>query len=431
MGPSQRPWQAVLLGSVDGRSEAVCEGPVAADGTWSCAKASYERKYQLRLRSASGDVWYTDPESFVFDEAHRQRRIEVGIEPVRGRVTLGRTSLSAQVTFGTAHGAESIVLKANEEGLFEGLLPRIGRWRIGVSADVPRVVRVVEIDVGHLESASETNAEIALPVAGVSGEVVDERGEPAGRGFVALVRRRSQEVIQERFEGGPFRLAGLVEGEYDVQASGRTFESERILLTVGRDHIEPDFLRIVVRKHVTWKGRVVSGDGRSVIGARLFASAAAPPPAELETPRLVTDADGRFEIPVRETISEICLIVAPNGFATRLARLASRPDEHVLPVQQAGGSLVLEIPSGPRTEPRFHLLFQNGCATPPEFFRLAERRTVNGRHRFSIQNMEAGSYSLCAVSPAELESYKSGEPTFPQCQRGVLAPLGALELKLP
>ncbi len=139
--------------------------------------------------------------------------------------------------------------------------------------------------------------------------------------------------------------------------------------------------------------------------------------------------------PVLGGTSETCLAIASGSFAARLARLQVTDDEQVVALNGPGGMLVVDSPywTAKRLDEKLLALFHSGCAVSPGFLPIVRRgsRTDSGtRLSFTIPNVDAGSYSYCAVNRVELAAYSGGPPNFETCASGTLAPGSSLNLTL-
>lgn len=158
------------------------------------------------------------------------------------------------------------------------------------------------------------------------------------------------------------------------------------------------------------------------------------PPGFSQLAATSSGIDGRFSTPIRDSIQDGCVLIDPPGLSKRIARVSwaeqGTGDETVqLPVGNTGGVLNLSYPRGKLPGERFALLFTPQCSIVP--FSLRNFKEDGGRFTFSIPGVEAGEYSLCAVSYADLSSFRGGTPQFPGCVRGLLPAFGSLELTIP
>jgi hypothetical protein len=124
------------------------------------------------------------------------------------------------------------------------------------------------------------------------------------------------------------------------------------------------------------------------------------------------------------------LAVFAPGFATRVVRLPVQNEEQQIPVDQNGGTLIIDQPSDPNAfVTRRPVLYKSGCALFPGLLR---EKWNKGKDRTLIvgAGVEAGEYSLCMLSYAEMNGYAGGKPGLTSCAQGALQPFGALTLKV-
>ncbi len=92
------------------------------------------------------------------------------------------------MAFGGASGTTSVLMFADDEGLFQGSLPRSGSWQVDVKSrgfGVHRRLRAVEVEPAA--GSSRAWVEIELPGTRLEGEVVDAQGRGIDRATVMAV----------------------------------------------------------------------------------------------------------------------------------------------------------------------------------------------------------------------------------------------------
>jgi hypothetical protein len=427
--PSGQPWHVLLYAQRADHLDIAADSDAALDGSWRMAGLTSGRSYLVNVKTSRGELWYTDSESFTLQSPPQKRFVELEVERIQGLVTLGKQPLSATLTFGAVHGMESTEVKSNERGIFEGTLPRLGAWKVLVDSHSPSVRRVVDVSVARSKSDSGNNVEIHLPSDALAGEILDKEGNTVPKAILNVQKRLSQEFIQKHVEGGAFRLEGLADGEYEVEAEAPRMDSEKYVVTVSEHEVDPGFLQIVVKPRRAVQGRITSPSGSGAMGGAVQRLAPGAVPGMLGPPTSA-DADGRFIAYVSEALQEVCLAVFAPGFATRVVRLPVQDEEQQIPVDQNGGTLIIDQPTDPNAfVTRRPVLYKSGCALFPG---LLKEKWAKGKDRTLITGtgVEAGDYSLCMLSYAEMNGYAVGKPGFSSCVHGTLQPFGALTLKI-
>lgn len=427
--PSGQPWHVLLYAQRADHVEIAGDSDAALDGSWRMAGLTSGESFLVNVKTSNGALWFVDSESFTLQSPPEKRLVELGVERVQGLVTLGKQPLTATLTFGAVHGLESTVVKSNESGIFEGTLPRLGAWKVLVDSNAPPVRRIVDALVARSTSESGNNVEIHLPSDALEGEILDKEGNALAKALLTAARRLSTEVIQKRVEGGTFRLEGLADGEYEVRAEAARMNSEKYVVTVSQHEVDPAFLRIIVRPHRAVRGRITSPSGNGAMGGAVQGLSPGGVPGILAAPTSA-DADGRFTEYVSEALPEVCLVVFAPGFATRVIRLSVLDEEQQIPVDQNGGTLIIDQPADPNAfVTRRPVLYRSGCALFPGHLK---EKWNKGKDRTLITGtgVEAGDYSLCMLSYAEMTGYAGGKPGFSSCVHGTLQPFGVLTLKI-
>lgn len=427
--PSGRPWRVLLYGERADHVDVAADSDAALDGLWRTTDLTGGQSYLVNVKTSSGELWYTDSESFTLQSPPQKRFVELAVERIQGLVTLGKQPLSATLTFGAVHGMESTVVKADERGIFEGILPRLGAWKVLVDSHSPSVRRIVDVNVARLTSDSGNNVEIHLPSDALAGEILDKEGNLVPSAIVSATRRLSHELIQKRVDGGTFRLEGLADGEYEVGAEAPRMNSDKYVVTVSEHEVDPGFLQIVVNPHRAVRGRITSPSGSGAMGGAVQSLSPGALPGMLGPPTSA-DAGGRFTVYVSETLQDVCLVIFAPGFATRVVRLPVQDEEQQIPVDQNGGTLVIDQPTDPNAfVSRRPVLYKSGCALFPG---TLKEKWAKGKDRTLITGagVEAGNYSLCMLSYAEMNGHAVGKPESSSCVHGTLQPFGALTLKV-
>lgn len=374
------------------------------------------------VETSRGQKW---AESWIeVDRPFVRQALELSQYRVSGRVRLGNEPLAATLVFGGTHGSVSIPIASDASGEFEGLLPRLGPWRIEVRAESPPVLRDLDENL-VADSDGESRVEIRLEDGRIHGAVRDEEGHIVERATLLLTPLGSKGVSSRPSPDGGFDFRGLALGRYQLRAETSDAEGEETVeLTLEQGEKEVD---VVLRKADTLRARIVSPTGAGVPFATIQPLPFSPS-ARLFPRRTSTDEEGRFEIPVPKGAAGGLLVVFAPGFALRVAEFRGVPKERMeMPVDTLGGALTLRSPHAWGSVP---LVRHRGAVFPIVLFDFAngvDRSHDTSGLTLSVPLVEPGDYTLC---PGGEEAYAAlvsgGEP--PGCVTGFLAGRGGLTL---
>lgn len=344
-GPDGRPWRVDTIEiPAEGRSE-IRSAPPLVGGFLSWNGLGKGRRYRIRLLTDAGVPWYVDEQPFVADQAVIQRSIEPGSERTRGVVLQGKSPLkNAVLTFGGKHEEVQVRLLADRDGRFEGLLPRIGEWKVHVSATDPFVGREVKANVVRAADGYG-DVEVRLDDVAIRGEIVDEDGTLYERQVIFRIQETSaigrpyysDHVVQ----GGRFVVAGLPNGSFSANADLPDLVSDDVKFEVGADEETPP-LRVVLRPKKGMRLRVLSPAGKGLGGLRVVVLPSHANPDSFPEGTL-TDLDGRAYKAVSPSDSTRCVLLVGSDFGLPAAfgtvSVDGKETTHTLPA--SGGTLDL------------------------------------------------------------------------------------------
>lgn len=427
--PSGKPWTVVLIAHRNDREiEDMVEGAADPSGVWRKEGLRSGVAYRLQVRTAEGARWWSEEEPWVLGPEGGVKNVEPGFEEIRGRVLLGKTPLAAKLVFGGEFEGVSVPLRSGEEGAFEGVLPRLGRWTVTVDSAHPTVKRKLDVDVAR--DGGRGWVEIRLTNGNLQGRVVDEEGRLVPRALVTVQRKGSSGWDRKWIDGGAFEWEGLEPGSYVLGALAADREGGPVEAEVG-DGGAP--VQIVLRRQGSLRGRVVTEQGTGVVGAVIRRLAAPDFPGEALAANALSDAEGRFRIALRPGTPDVCLAVFPPGLGARMVRVAVTDDEVAIPVREDGGRLLLEYDKA--TDAALGLVYHAGCFTAPILFVSkvpgSTREALGDRWRLSTPGLEPGAYSLCMTERDQLPSWDRDRPPSARCDAGTLYPGGTLRLGVP
>ena len=420
-------WRVQLLEeSADGRKP-VDEGPVGADGTWETRAIRRGGHYRVRVATAAGEGWYADEKSFEWDGTDGVREVRLGSSAFRGTLFLGKTRLTARVTFVDRDGLVSVPFSTKTDGTFEGVLPRDGWWNVEVSSDRPHFARAFEVKVDPVfRDGTPPDVELRVKSRAIEGEIVDFRNRRVPLATLS-VSGGARSFDPFKVEDGAFRWERVVDGWMSVYASSAGATglemSPRSTVRVEGGWVDPGFVALEIRPTYVLRGRTVRASGDAVPGARVRLLGATSYGSR------VAGADGRFQLTVRGGGETACLLVVDPTKAARLVRVPASETEQDVPVAEPAGTLSLDLPAA-GTPNRIGVLVANGCRL--SWFQLREiPGAVSGGtiYRAGATFLaSAGAYALCGVSYGELD--EDGDIPPEACVSGTLPPGGTLGLRL-
>lgn len=221
---------------------------------------------------------------------------------------MGKEPLRARLVFGGRHSNISIPFESDEDGAFEGELPRLGEWRLLVTAATPKLERELRVEVRRLPQAEHASLTVALGRSRISGEVVTEKGDPVAEGLIDLNVGGSLE--QHRFSAGTFSIEGVEPGRVLLRAASGEGWSEPVTAHLTEDDDAPP-VRLVVKRVRRLEGRVLDVTGRPIVGALVVQADPARYP--FGAMRTRTDVEGAFSFIAPQGAPEAGLAVVVRG----------------------------------------------------------------------------------------------------------------------
>lgn len=410
--PDGSPWRVQLMElNGDRVVDMTADTPASVGGTWVRENLGASGKYIVRVLTGTRQRWWADDVPFSPEGTPFMKRVVLEVEPVSGRIALGGKPLRSRIVFGKENRNVSIGLESDEEGSFSGFLPRLGKWPIAVIAESPTIRRELDVDV-RKGVGGRGVVEIALTDKALQGEIVLEDESPAPKAILTVVSADKKEHVQNRVEGGTFRLDGFEPGDYILSAEGPGLVSDSVRSTLPSEG-DASPVRIVLRKNSVLHLRVASADGAGVVGAAVWLI------QELSSGKSsrtnTTDANGRVWFYVSPTTERQCVAVVAPPYAFRLLSLPVTAEEQTIEEMQGGGTLTLKYPAP--SEKGYPLLQHGGCAVHPSLLAMIARKPGG-----TVENIEPGQYQLCIRDP--------GNPLAADaaCAQGWLAPFGTLNL---
>jgi hypothetical protein len=392
-------------------AERAVQGRVDAGGVIEVPEQTPGR-FLATLTDGSGSV-YARRDLDIRTRQDADVLVEVPLVPVRGRVLLGEEPLPSDLWFGGRDGMVRVKIAGDDEGTFEGVLPRDGTWPVRVVGRSPKLEAQVAVEVRDEELT------VRVPDTTVRGIVVDPGGGPVDQVEITATSF-AQGVTLRADSDGSFVFRGLPESAIVFQArdlrTGRRSRGVQSLLKAGSSG-EPVELWLEPDKRVA--GRVVTR-GAPVIGARVTAIALFDETGNAQA-RTVTNEHGAFELQLPAAARRAQLLVGAPGRTLQNYDVELTGEPLVLELDAVGGTLLLAWPKGD-----FPVLARAGVPLGvPDLTAWARGQgEVWQGQRLRVPNAAPGPYKLCTMKTVKDENGVAR----PRCREGTLAPGGTLSL---
>lgn len=433
-----RPWRLRLYprDSPRGRLREPRAGPAGVDGRWLQTELP-PGSYNLAVEGGEQGRWHEEEVEITGPETSIE--ISLPLVQVAGRVSLDGEPIPSLLMFGGRRGSPQVWLRSNEEGEFEGVLPREGEWPLEVVLHEDGTVQELDpVEVFKTSDGSPTVLEIKIPDTLLAGEVSDAEGEPVV-GARVTARRADRPSVQASDANsgtdGEFAFRGLAEGDYLVSARrldptrplGLDSESPGVEVTVREDRPVRD-VELVLEGRKTVRGVVLSSAG-PVAGALVkVRPRTKSPAASTYIDERVTGPTGEVKADVPGSTIGVTVIVDPPGFPTSFGHIplaGNGAGTLRFQVAEAGGRLVVILPRSVQEGwPGSPILHHEGSFVPLPALGVRgrqERSTdpeLGEVVRWTHPSLAYGSYTLC---PSGLVDQR--------CSSGYLQPDGELVLR--
>ncbi len=421
--PRGRPWILRLLlrqRAATNLSRTVEESAASTEGQWR-REGLQHGSYVLQVSDVDGSSWlredvevHADPKTIF---------LTAPVVPVEGHVSMGDESIEATLVFGSTQGSERIRLQSDEEGDFEGYLPREGVWPIDLVFDEEdgQAMAIEPVEVERSSGQRVARLDIELPDTRLQGRVV-ARGEPVPEAFIAIVRegeegeKKSRQAVFASDEEGEFEIFGFPPGSLLVHGYLGQRSSPWLRVDI-QEGLETPVLVVELTEKIELGGQVLFGsDG--VPGVQLLAYPTVTDASSFAlTAKAFSNADGSFSLSLPSSTIAMDLLVIPPGFAAHWGRWPVGAGS-VPPIIQLTAEIGrLQVGPAGATGDGF-LLFE-GSSMPLSLLRttmLPLGRVAFDGEGFVFEKMKPGNYSYCLGD---------------QCNSGYLSPSGELLLTLP
>ena len=432
--PLGRPW-LLTVGQLDdaGVLQVRAEDEATAEGTWR-STALEPGHYLASIGDLSGGDW--TERWFEVASGMRPIFMEVPVVAVEGQLRVGDEPLQTTLVFGSTQGKQRIPMETDEEGRFEGSLPREGMWPLDLvpPGDLQLNQALDPVEVRRRPGTSTAFLDLRLPDTRLAGIVMAD-GEPVPRARMAIVREgddKRRDAILLADDDGEFELLGLSPGVLHAHAYSRGRKSPWVRVELEEDLIQPE-LHLELEHRIELSGLVLSPTG-PVPGADVAIWPTLHDGSFRLLERATTGVDGSFpaEVPAGAVRADF-LVMAP-GFAHRLLTAEVKaPDPalsqgippQIIQVEAAAGALILDGIAPQGNLPTDTVLLYDRTRFPLDLLLqmlLPKGGIVPRDGALALPQMAPGSYGLCSGSPSE--------DTF-DCPGGYLPPGGELRLGFP
>lgn len=433
--PAGASWTAVFQNLEASPSDASLLRQVPEDGALHLDLA--EGVYLLVIQG-DGQRWYGEEVEVRAPTARLDVRLPA--VRVRGRVRLGRSPLAAaSLQFGRRQSTTSVELRSNEDGVFEGFLPKAGVWPVYIEAPRPPVRRSLK-GVELQESGDGIyTADIDLPYTQLAGQVVDESFQPATEAITKVRPVGSDDISFQTMvdEYGRFEAWGLPDGPALLSASAPGPRmADPLLVTPSRGDSPVTRVQVVVRPTRTLKAQILmEGSDSPLAGAFVKVTPLSPTPS-LGSPILTTDVEGRFEALLPSGTQAVDVTFGTLRYSYQMLRIDPlKAAETTLRLEPTGGRLVLEFAQA-EDQGQALALFHQGAIELVSALGAIDAEHGQGHaddphvRRVTLTPLASGQYSACFL-PTAFVTKSQGQPSPAQCASGTLSPGGELYLRVP
>ena len=379
--------------------EPAFRGPASREGVVRIAGQA-PGHFTVEVSDSLGNRFARERDFEIVDAESARRTLEIPIQDVQGKVTLGQEPLAASIWFGGQFGSQSVKMESDKEGKYRGVLPRGGSWRIQIAATDPRIEAHLKVEVKEDRNKVAT-VDLSIPDTKVFGKTVNESGHPIVGAQVDLADRIDV-ASTESEEEGKFELRGVPEGNVELNARWGPREarltSDPVVFPVNEGSPAGP-LTLVLRRTKELRGKIRSPRG-DVPGAFLRVSPLRPPLGSASQTR--AGIDGSFSVRVDAKAEAVLAVVSAPGNALKAFSVPVASDPATLAVSENGGDLDVKLPFKLSDSDREILIFQNGLPLPVPSLLLwtdGHGQRFESAKGFHVSALAAGEYEVCIDSP--------------------------------
>jgi hypothetical protein len=433
-----RPWRIEVRRASEysaGWEEPSYRAEASLDGRLRIPKQSPGR-FWITVYDRLGNAIFSDSHVDLTDST-QPYPIALDMLWIEGRIKLGEEPVAGRLFFGGRSGATSIAMTSDEDGRFEGPLPKPGDWRVDIEAAEPRLKASVKVEVKPKGEGGRASVAIELPDTRVYGKVVDPAGAPAPNAEVSLSSTIST-LQTEADQKGEFEIRAFPKGTLELSAAraagkGGREVSDPYTFEASEDS-PPGPVVLALRRNQTLRGKVLAATGPA-IGATVSAWPAAGGDGVVSTVR--SRLDGSFELEVPEGTRIVQAVVSPPGGVLKAYEVNVSSDaELMFQVEPEGGELAIDLGKKEPAEDGILVVWQEDIGIPiGTLIRWTEGHGVRFQDhgQVRIPRLAPGYYTVClgataVIAPSELEDWKKNRG---KCASGYLAAASTLDLRLP
>jgi hypothetical protein len=325
-GPLGRPWQLLLARERPGSNVAdeSFEGSTDEKGAFAW-QGLRPGSFFLNVSNPDGEktgagddsIWLS--QFFELAPGNQTLYFDIPVIGVEGTFKAGDEPLQGRLIFGGYHGAPHVAIWTDEEGHFEGQLPRKGEWDL----DAELQGQLLSLEKVNVEPRGGRAArlDIRLPDTRFHGRVT-HKGKPVeGAELWGNLQEpgRSSRFTTKTNAEGVFDHRGIDPGRYEVTASSARLRLGAPQLSFEvREGADDPAVEIELEEFVRIEGQVLAGGEPAPMAA--FRAVLKARQGE-DSRQGQTDSTGVLRLTVPESTREIALVVAPAGFAWQIVAL--------------------------------------------------------------------------------------------------------------
>ncbi len=326
---------------------------------------------------------------------------DIGVVRVEGVVTAGQKPVLGRLIFGGNHGSPHAVIWSDEEGRFEGQLPRAGSWELDAEIG-GQLLSLAKVEVVP-RGGRPARLDIELPDTRFHGKVTHhgEAVEGAELWGLSIADGRSFRFDTSTNAEGGFDLRGLAAGTYQV-----TVSSARLRLAAPRldfeirEGAEDPAAEIELEEYKRLEGQIAAGGSPVPLAAFgvFFRSRHGE-----DVQQGQGDAAGVLRVAVPESTREIAMVIAAAGFAWQILPLqpgaeSAKGPPFFVEAAQNGGTLRIDTP-----DPATTRILASGAEVPLAMVATTLRKTGNAENAgngWTLKNTAPASTASAARAAA-------------------------------
>ncbi len=381
---------------------------------------------------------FLEDESVVLEAPPAVSTLGIRWVDLEGTVRLGREPLEADLLFGWSL-SDSPRFHSDEEGKFQGVLPKDGPWSIEIRSSDGEFTSQIATEV-EADRDGKASVSIDLPDTRLFGRVTLPDGAPAAETWVMVQAGEVGMTIRADAQGR-FNFRGLPPGSAFLEAErlgspGATLRAHTDALPLVADSsFGPVELRLAPTR--TLRGRVMSPLG-AVVSASLEIDAGVGLPSRS---RARTDLSGEFSADIPTDAAQARIIVLAPGRVLQ-AFVVPVDAEPTLNLSAEAGEVEVEAPWVPDAkggERGTWIAVQNGILLPAPVLwqwvdlQNGDRAALGREGRVKIGQLAPAAYQFCNLTMTDLIAFQLTGALSPEaaCAAGVLVAGGTLRLKIP